>query len=94
MGFSTGWETISKTNAILADIYDLLQLVNRNLVAANSKKKIKETITPYPRPGRDNNARKIGKSAMPLADLREWMNKKRKAKQRKGEKSNGKRRNG
>ena len=77
LGYATGWESTIKTNAILADIYDLLQVINRNLVAAHSQKKVKEKIKPYPRPGQDENKRKIGKGAMPVADLREWINKKR-----------------
>ena len=72
----TGWEETLKTNGLLADIYDLLQVVNANLcVMAGGKKK---RITPYPRPGReDDNKRKIGKGAMPLNELREWMRSKR-----------------
>ena len=80
IGNTNGWETRIKTNAILADIYDLLQVINRNIVAAHSKKPVKEKIKPYPRPGQDENKRKIGKGAMPVADLREWINKKRKKK--------------
>lgn len=89
LGMSTGWETTTKTNAILADIYDLLQLINRNLVASNSKKKISDKIKPYPRPGAEKDKRKIGTGAMPLNDLREWI----KGKQRKGKQQHGKRRN-
>lgn len=71
---STGWETTIRTNAILADIYDLLQVINANLVnmASGGKKKVK--IKPYPRPGRDdNNTRKIGKGALPIDDLHAWI---------------------
>lgn len=78
LGKSTGWETALKTNAILADIYDLLQIINANLVnmASGGKKKMK--IKPYPRPGQDDdNKRKIGRGAMPLNELRAWLNKRR-----------------
>ena len=76
LGRSTGWENTLKTNAILADIYDLLQVINVNIINMMTKKK--KRIKPYPRPGRDdNNERKIGKGAMPLNDLREWIRRKR-----------------
>lgn len=88
LGYSTGWETTTKTNAILADIYDLLQVINRNVIAAHSRKKQNERIKPYPRPGKDNDERKIGKGALPVAELHAWIENKRKQK-RKGEKSNG-----
>ena len=71
---ATGWETTVKTNAILADIYDLLQLINVNLIAFASGGKQRRKIKPYPRPGReDNTQRKIGKGAMPFNELREWI---------------------
>ena len=74
LGKASGWEDNVSTNAILADIYDLLQIININLVAFASGGKTKKKITPYPRPGRDNdNTRKLGKGAMPLDELREWM---------------------
>ena len=70
---STGWEHTLKTNAILADIYDLLQAINANLVqvgGGNAKK-----IKPYPRPfGKDNHTtKKIGKAPLPFNQLREWI---------------------
>jgi len=80
LGYATGWETRKKTNEILADIYDLLQVLNRNLVAANSKKKIAEKIKPYPRPGQDKDERKVGKGALPVKDLRAWIENRRKQK--------------
>lgn len=71
---STGWETTIKTNAILADIYDMIQVINANLVnwASNGKKKLK--VKPYPRPGRDDNTvRKIGRGALPPDELHAWI---------------------
>lgn len=69
---STGWESTTKTNAILADIYDLLQVINSNLVRLGGGKTKK--IKPYPRPGRDeNNTKKIGKDALPVNELHEWI---------------------
>lgn len=75
-----GWDTRTKTNAILADIYDVLQLINRNIVASNSKKRITEKITPYPRPGREKKDKKIGKGALTKSDLLAWIEEKRRKK--------------
>ena len=72
---STGWETTIKTNAILADIYDLLHVINAHLVKVGGGKTKK--INPYPRPGGDEDKkRKIGKDAVPVTDLREWIRRK------------------
>lgn len=78
LGYATGWETTTKTNAILADIYDLLQVINLNIIRTHSDKKTKKKFKPYPRPGQDDKKRKIGRGALPVNDLREWINKKRK----------------
>jgi hypothetical protein len=62
------WDSRIKTNAILADIYDLLQILIANLSGK------KQNITPYPRPGREENTkRKFGQGAMPYNELREWI---------------------
>lgn len=72
MGKATGWEDTLKTNEILADIYDMLQVINANIVRLGHGKHRK--IKPYPRPGQDEKQeRKIGKGAMPLSKLREWI---------------------
>ena len=70
---STGWEETIKTNAILADIFDLLQVINANLVAMASGGKKKVQVKPYPRPGGDKNTKRMGKGALPLDPLREWI---------------------
>ena len=76
-----GWDTVTKTNAILADIYDMIQVLNRNIVAINSKRHTSEKITPYPRPGKDDkNKKRIGKGALPKNELLAWIEKKRKMK--------------
>jgi hypothetical protein len=54
------WYITGKTNAILADIYDVL-------VAANTKKGHKPK--PYPRP---TEKKGIGKSAIPISDFDAW----------------------
>ena len=56
---------------ILADIYDLLQVINLNIskLGGGKHKKIK----PYPRPGKDEDKKHLGKGAMPLQALKEWI---------------------
>jgi hypothetical protein len=77
LGKSTGWEDTLTTNRILADIYDLLQVINGNLVAIGGGKHKK--ITPYPRPkGKDDEKKHIGKGAIPFDELKEWFKEKRK----------------
>ena len=71
------WSTTTKTNALLADIFDLLAAINANLVAIGTHSKPKRPKE-YPRPGKaPDNEKKYGKGAMPVADLREWIAKKR-----------------
>ncbi len=73
---STGWDETIRTNAILADIYDLLQVINANLVQFATQGKKKPKTKPYPRPGRDNdNTHKIGRDALPVDELHEWIRK-------------------
>ena len=76
LGKQTGWETALKTNAILADIYDVLQVINANLVSYMSGGKKKLRIKPYPRPGGDKDTKRIGKGALPITELREWIKEK------------------
>lgn len=77
LGKSTGWENTLKTNALLADIFDMLQIINANLVNYASGGKKKTKIKPYPRPGKDNDkTRKFGKGALPLNELRDWFRRK------------------
>ena len=73
----SAWGSTIKTNAILADIYDVLALINANMVAMGSGKRAKKP-KPYKRPG-DNDSKKIGKNALPPDQLKEWFDKKRKA---------------
>lgn len=74
LGHATDWETTLKTNTILADIFDMLQVIHADLVAWASKGKRKANNKPYPRPGKDENknTRKLGSGAMPINQLREW----------------------
>lgn len=78
LGKATGWETTLQTNILLADIFDLLQVIHADIVAWASGGKKKANNKPYPRPGAaEDKKRKVGKGAMPLTELREWMNRRR-----------------
>lgn len=75
IGDRRGWESTTKTNSILADIYDLLQLLHEDLVGLSGGKPKK--VKPYPRPkswtDKDKNEQKIGKDALPTEDLHKWI---------------------
>ena len=72
---STGWEKTIQTNVILADIFDLLQSININLMRLGGDKHKK--VKPYPRPfGKDNNTKKIGKDPLPYNELKDWIKRK------------------
>lgn len=69
------WATVSKTNAILADIFDLLSVINANLASIGSGKKAKKPEK-YPRP-KKNKKDKIFTSAMPMNEMRKWIEERR-----------------
>lgn len=71
LGKSTGWEDTLQTNTILADMYDLMQAIYRVVVLANKGKPGR--LEPYPRPGKENNTRRIGKGALPPDQLHKWI---------------------
>lgn len=80
LGKATGWETTLKTNIILADIFDMLQVIHADLVAWASGGKKKANNKPYPRPNqKDETKRKYGNGAMPLSELRDWIRKRGKS---------------
>lgn len=67
----------TKTNAILADIYDILAQINANLVAGFSRKRTSKPKR-YPRPG-DDSKRRIGKAgATTVSELDSWFAAKKK----------------
>jgi hypothetical protein len=69
----TDWATTAKTNYILADIFDLLQIVNANLRVMITHKPGKKP-DPYIRPGmKKKETRHIGKGALPASKMREWI---------------------
>ena len=67
----TSWAGTVKTNAILADIYDMLAMINANLCALGSGKKAKKPEG-YKRPGDNRKERIGGKNALPPDELRNW----------------------
>jgi hypothetical protein len=73
------WATRSKTNAILADIFDMLAIINANLVAMGSHKRAKQP-KPYERPGdkEAKNIKKYGNGAVTVPELEAFFEKKRK----------------
>ena len=76
---ATTWSSTLKTNAILADIYDLLASINANLIAHATGRPGKRP-KPYPRPnkGKDpENERHFGRDALPPDELRKWFENKR-----------------
>lgn len=72
------WGSNVKTNAILADICDMLALINSNLIAMASRKPAKKP-KPYPRPGAKgkDGSRHYGSGALPANELHEWIERKR-----------------
>lgn len=73
------WSARMKTNYILADIYDMLALINANLVAYSSGKPAKRP-NKYPKPGKKKkveNENHFGSGAMPPDELERWMEEKR-----------------
>lgn len=78
----TEWSTVAKTNAILADIFDQLSIINANLRVLITHKPGRRP-EPYKRPG-DNKkeTQRIGKGALRGAQaMREWIESRRKRKE-------------
>ena len=73
------WSTTLKTNEILADICDLLSVISAQLRVISSHKRGKKP-EPYKRPWlKDSNNQKIGKGALSITDMREWIKNRQKA---------------
>ena len=73
------WSTRLKTNVLLADLYDLGQNINANLVAMIEHRKAKK-FRPYPRPWAKKDGEKhFGRGALPTTELHEWIEEKRRA---------------
>ena len=72
------WASQLNTNKILADIYDMLAMINSNLVAVGSHKPSKKP-KPYPRPKADSGNH-YGEGAVTVIELRNMFAGKRKRK--------------
>lgn len=72
------WSSATKTNAILADIFDALMLINANIVAQGSGKPAKKP-KPYPRPGgkKPDQERHFGAKPLPQRELHRWIEERR-----------------
>lgn len=71
------WSSTAKTNAILADIFDELEVIRYTIQAVNLRKgKKPHKLTKYPRPGDKDKQRKekIGSKPIPVSDIRNWVN--------------------
>ncbi len=74
----SSWATARQTNIILADIFDMLAIINVNLMAFRGKKPKKPAQ--YPRPWREDQnkeTRHFGKDPLPIAELDKWLERKR-----------------
>lgn len=70
------WGSVVKTNAILADIFDVLMSIDASLSTVPHLKK-PPSPSRYPRPGDDEKTKKnIGKGSLALDEMREWLNQK------------------
>lgn len=74
------WSTQAKTNIILADIFDMLAMLNANLCAMGTGKRAQKPKS-YPRPN-DKDKQRIGKKALPMVELEKWFAQKRADKKR------------
>ena len=74
------WAGTIKTNAILADIFDMLAMINANICAMGTGKHATRP-KPYERPG-DESKKRIGKNALPPDQLRAFFERKRKEHER------------
>ena len=62
--------TTDSTNTLLADIYDLLAVMNRSLAILVTQRR-QPKPKPYKRPGKDKTEKKhIGTASIPLADVK------------------------
>lgn len=65
------WGSVTKTNFILADIFDILSAINYNLRQLAGGKNMQKP-KPYKRLGKDEG-KKFGKGAIPVTDIRNWV---------------------
>jgi len=72
------WNTTMKTNALLADIYDVLSVIGSVLIALRLPRAKVKLPKPYPRPRqKPKDQMHFGRGALPPDKLREWIKEKR-----------------
>lgn len=77
-GFEAGpFDSGTQTNALLAELFDVLAGINANLVQLSSKSRVKRP-KPFPRPWRKDESR-IGRDPIPVSKFAEWWNSKSKS---------------
>lgn len=66
------WADGHATAAILADMYDLLNQLNENIVASGSRRRATH-VKPYPRPwAKGQGERKFGRDPIPVSEFEAW----------------------
>lgn len=64
------WSSTLKSNAVLADLFDVVSLVNRNIVQSGSRSRVKNP-RPYPRPW-DADTERIGHGPVRVSQFWDW----------------------
>ena len=79
----SSWATPGRTNTILADIFDMLALINSNLMAMATGAPAKQ-LKRYPRPRdgqntqkQNENEKRFGRGGLPANELKRWFEEKR-----------------
>lgn len=71
------WANGAATAAILADIYDLVNQLNNNMISRGTGRRARP-IKPYSRPWKsEKGAQRIGSGAIPISSFEQWWNRPR-----------------
>lgn len=66
------WSQTTKTNILMADIYDNISAMRYAFVQSKSKKGRAKKPDPYPRPWRSDGKKRIGRGAVPVSKFWGW----------------------
>ena len=66
------WLTPQQQTAILADIYDAINMLGKNMAAVHGVRA--KRPKPYPRPGKQKGVQKFGQGAIPISQFDDWWN--------------------
>lgn len=72
------WGSTTRTNMLLADIYDAISAFRYVFTISKSKRGKAKKPRPYPRPWVREKVRKIGKDPIPVSAFGDWWKKKMK----------------